>query len=408
MFSPTRAAGLDRLAAFLPSAGRHYAARRNYDTGAGAKTGVSLLSPYVRHRLITEEEVVAAILEAHSPSDAEKFIQEVCWRTYWKGWLEMRPAVWQQYRADVATLQHSLHKDSHLAARVTAAETGTTGIACFDTWARELVETGYLHNHTRMWFASIWIYTLDLPWQLGADFFMRHLLDGDAASNTCSWRWVCGLHTAGKTYLARPDNIEKYTGGRFAPYGDLATVALPVIEEFVVPKGTKIGPAGQVAVGKKVLLVITEDDLSPQSFPIERSAVAAVAGLRTAHAYPGTSARVADFKIRALADGMARAQAAFKCPVAVHDAEGPGASAYGLVMAQAAAHAADSIAVLDCPVGPTADQCRPVFAALKSAGWPVTRLRRAWDDALWPHATHGFFRLKEKIPTVIERLSLGA
>ena len=62
-----------------------------------------------------------------------------------------------------------------------------------------------------MWFASIWIFTLNLPWQLGADFFMQHLLDGDPASNTLSWRWVAGIQTKGKNYLARKSNIEKYS-----------------------------------------------------------------------------------------------------------------------------------------------------------------------------------------------------
>jgi deoxyribodipyrimidine photo-lyase len=66
-----------------------------------------------------------------------------------------------------------------------------------------------------MWFASIWIFTLGLPWRIGADFFYRHLLDGDAASNTLSWRWVAGLHTRGKAYAAESWNIEKFTGGRF-------------------------------------------------------------------------------------------------------------------------------------------------------------------------------------------------
>ena len=99
---------------------------------------------------------------------------------------------------------------------------GATGIDCFDAWARELVATGYLHNHARMWFASIWIFTLRLPWELGADFFLRHLIDGDPASNTLSWRWVAGLQTAGKTYLATAENIARFTGGRFAPQG-LAT-----------------------------------------------------------------------------------------------------------------------------------------------------------------------------------------
>ena len=62
-----------------------------------------------------------------------------------------------------------------------------------------------------MWFASIWIHTLELQWELGADFFLKHLLDGDPASNTLSWRWVAGIHTKGKNYIARKSNIEKYS-----------------------------------------------------------------------------------------------------------------------------------------------------------------------------------------------------
>ena len=92
---------------------------------------------------------------------------------------------------------------------------GRTGIDCFDTWVEELRETNYLHNHSRMWFASIWIFTLGLPWQLGARFFMRHLLDGDASSNTLSWRWVAGMHTNKKPYLASKENIDKFTVNRF-------------------------------------------------------------------------------------------------------------------------------------------------------------------------------------------------
>ena len=79
----------------------------------------------------------------------------------------------------------------------------------------ELKETGYLHNHARMWFASIWIFTLKLPWQLGADFFLKHLLDGDAASNTLSWRWVAGLQTKGKHYLATTWNINKFSAQKY-------------------------------------------------------------------------------------------------------------------------------------------------------------------------------------------------
>ena len=92
---------------------------------------------------------------------------------------------------------------------------GETQIECFNDWVKELKENNYLHNHTRMWFASIWIFTLNLPWQKGAEFFMKHLYDGDAASNTLSWRWVAGLQTKGKHYVAQSWNISKFTNNKF-------------------------------------------------------------------------------------------------------------------------------------------------------------------------------------------------
>ena len=80
---------------------------------------------------------------------------------------------------------------------------------------KELKENNYLHNHARMWFASIWIFTLKLPWQLGAEFFLQHLFDGDAASNTLGWRWVAGVQTKGKNYIAKEWNIKLFSDNRF-------------------------------------------------------------------------------------------------------------------------------------------------------------------------------------------------
>ena len=80
-FLPTRTAALERLSRFLPQAGATYAARRNFDLGAGRHSHVSTLSPYLRHRLITEAEVLQAVLARHSLRAAEKFVQEVYWRT---------------------------------------------------------------------------------------------------------------------------------------------------------------------------------------------------------------------------------------------------------------------------------------------------------------------------------------
>jgi deoxyribodipyrimidine photo-lyase len=399
---PTRSAGASQLAAFVPKAGRAYANGRNHDRGPGAHTNVSMLSPYVRHRLISEAEVVSAVRAKHSDEAAEKFIQEVCWRTYWKGWLELRPAVWQHYQQDVMRLQKSVGKDGDLAARLQAAETGNTGIACMDAWAHELTTTGYLHNHTRMWFASIWIYTLRLPWQLGADFFMRNLMDGDPASNTLSWRWVCGLQTAGKTYLARPSNIEDYTDGRFAPHGQLATDAPPMSDTFDMPAPVRLGRAGRSLSGERTVLLLTEEDLSPETWSVARGDVVAVVGLRTSQAYPGVSETVSRFKDGALADAVARAQDRFGCSAIVlpstHD------DIEGQIAEVAAKAMAVSLTTMAMPVGPTASAVAPILGRVAKAGYATHQLRREWDEMFWPHATHGFFRLKEKIPSVLAKL----
>jgi len=150
--TPTRAAALSAMADFTPAMGRRYENGRNYDRGPGNHKAVSVLSPYIRRRLLTEQEVVQAAAAAHGPENAGKFIEEVIWRSYFKGWLERRPAVWDSY---VQGLDHdiaALGKDRRLRRDVERAEAGQTGLACFDAWAQELVETGYLHNHARMWF----------------------------------------------------------------------------------------------------------------------------------------------------------------------------------------------------------------------------------------------------------------
>ena len=201
-FARTRELSLERLKAFLPHANQ-YAALRNYVTPDHSH--VSRLSPAIRHRLVTESEVIEKTLALYTLSRVEKFVQEVAWRLYWKGWLSLRPHIWRDY-CDALAEPHP----SETIERVQSIEAGHAAVAVMGYFARQLVETGYLHNHARMWFAGWWIHVERLPWQLGADFFHRHLLDADAASNTLSWRWVAGLQTRGKSYLPRRSNIEKY------------------------------------------------------------------------------------------------------------------------------------------------------------------------------------------------------
>ena len=154
-WTPIRADGEKIMAAFTPRMGRRYADGRNTDHGPGAHKAVSGLSPYVRRRLVTEQDLVATALAAHGPEDAEKFVQEIIWRGYFKGWLERRPQVWDSYRAGLEADLTALDRDRRLRRDIDRAMNGQTGLECFDAWATELVDTGYLHNHARMWFASM-------------------------------------------------------------------------------------------------------------------------------------------------------------------------------------------------------------------------------------------------------------
>lgn len=378
---PSRTAALESLAAFTPLMGRAYAEGRNFDPGPGKPAHVSALSPYIRHRLITEQEVLSAAIAAHGAEVADKFIQEVFWRSYWKGWLVQRPAVWDAYRARVAAGVQASPEGYQ------AAVTGQTGIACFDAWVQELIETGYLHNHARMWFASIWTFTLRLPWELGADFFLRHLLDGDAASNTLSWRWVAGLHTRGKHYVARAENIARYTGGRFAPHGALNEKPLPLQEpEAPAPRPISALPAPPRG---PVVLLLHEDDLHPESLPLAGLEVRRVVGLCCPEARSplGAAPLVQRFVAGALEDGLGRAARHFGVPaesVAFDD------------LPDILRH--EAVVMPEAPIGWVADALHP---------YGVAPLRRPWDAACWPLAGRGFFPFAQHIPRLCAELIQG-
>ena len=210
-FEPSREAALKKLNNFIESGLYNYSKLRNFDFGPNERSNISCLSPYITHGIISEKEVIKLSLKKFSFPKNEKFIQEVLWRIYWKGWLELRPNVWSDYLTDLKKLKQEYINNKNY---FDAIE-GKTKIQCFNIWVEELKNYNYLHNHTRMWFASIWIFTLGLPWQLGADFFMRYLYDGDCASNTLGWRWVAGIQTKGKNYVASEWNIKKFTNSRF-------------------------------------------------------------------------------------------------------------------------------------------------------------------------------------------------
>jgi deoxyribodipyrimidine photo-lyase len=384
-FPLTRANALERLDSFLPAAAGAYARLRNKEQGQGQHEHVSRLSAALRRRVISEEEVVSAVLERHSLAAAEKFVSEVFWRTYWKGWLEQRPEVWEQYLGSVQEARDALDAKAARRARYKAAVEGGTGIDCFDAWSAELEETGYLHNWARMQFASIWIFTLDLPWELGAAHMFDRLIDADPASNTLSWRWVAGLHTAGKAYLADPERIRSMTDGRYSPKG-LARAARIPSDSIVVPPPTPIRTAVLPDPGIPTLLLVTTEDLSMENIDtMRRLPVKAIALIK------GRS----EWDEIALGDALSRLAEIW-----------PEATDLGTVDPDRLADTAMAagcmqIATAFLPVGPVASSIAPYRADLAKSGVAFSESLRDWDRHGWPHCRKGFFALKEKIPALI-------
>jgi len=256
-FYTSREKALESLEIFANKDIVNYSSKRNYDFGPQNRKDISCLSPYITHRLISEYEVAKKVLSKHPYQNVEKFIQEIFWRVYWKGWLELRPKVWTDFVEDLKNIEKSSEYEK--------AIKGETNIDCFNDWIKELKENNYLHNHTRMWFASIWIFTLKLPWQKGAEFFLRELYDGDAASNTLSWRWVAGIQTKGKNYIAQNWNINKFTNNK---YKDLKLNENP--QPIIDQREYKILPIKIDVVEKKSdRLVFFENELDFKCFNID-------------------------------------------------------------------------------------------------------------------------------------------
>lgn len=384
----TREAALAALEDFLPLVPQ-YAARRGFVSADNRN--VSRLSPYLRRRVISEQEVVQRVLREYSFQAAEKFIQEVVWRTYWKGWLERYPHVWMACVDSETRLRGEL-QGQPWAELYERACRGETQLSFFNDWVHELAETGYLHNHARMWFASVWIFTLQLPWQLGAMFMYRHLLDGDPASNTLSWRWVAGLQTKGKSYLARADNIATYSHSRWQPrLGELAETVCAVHDDA----GIKEHRAHRVEYAplpeETYKVVTTDEDLS---FELEGDSIRRAQGVTLLSYRPehNESALVTEF----VRDLECDAQQRF-------GAEEMTAQGEPEVVSWAVAQGCKSIVVVMPPVGPNRTRALELMRLLSAQGLQCSMYQRHWDAELHGLADKGFFPFWERVKKRIGR-----
>ena len=175
-----------------------YGHTRNYLQG-----DVTYLSPYISRGVISPRQVAAAVLsKGYTPEQIQRFLQELAWREYFQRvWQQLGDDLFDDIRVNRTPLSSSLLP--------TAIATANTGIEALDQGIEMLYRTGYMHNHLRMYTASAVCNISKAYWKLPSQWMYYHLLDGDLASNTCSWQWVAGSFST-KKYYCNQENINKY------------------------------------------------------------------------------------------------------------------------------------------------------------------------------------------------------
>ena len=380
IFEASRAKAIDKLNSFVELNLTDYSKLRNFDFGPSKRSNISCLSPYITHGVINELEVIDKSLKKFSFAKNEKFIQEVLWRVYWKGWLELRPNVWSDYLIE---LEENRNDFKHNQNYQDAIE-GKTNIDCFNQWIIELKENNYLHNHTRMWFASIWIFTLELPWQLGAEFFMKHLYDGDAASNTLGWRWVAGVQTQGKHYLASEWNINKFTNNRFQNI-KLNENASPMFSNKTYPLNKKDFLNSEIVEDKTLLIFENNMSFEFSDFREHKFKKTLLISNSNENRIIKLSEKVLDFKANLLEDQKTRLEKkSINCEIInINDLKNISEDVYALY--------------------PTVGENLNFIQSsdLKN----INFLFRKLDQFSWQYCNKGFFNFKNYIPKIISNFN---
>lgn len=376
-----------QLKFFIHNKANKYSKMRNFDLGSLEKNFVSGLSPAITRRIIPEDYVVRKTLKTFSFNSVEKYIQEICWRTYWKGYLEHRPQIWKDYLNDLEKFE-SIKKRLDYANAIN----GTTSIDCYDAWCDELIQSNYLHNHTRMWFASIWIYTLNLPWQLGAEFFMSHLYDADPASNTLSWRWVAGLHTKDKQYFASAENIKKFTLNKYYPKDQIGISSIqPSNWKSYNPININIKRLH--GTEKIKYLLIHENDLSINKLPssdflfIQKESIKTIKRAKPVNHFINKALKSFEKDVK---------KANYKDIIFFNF------NNFDKIKKYLDSNGTDLIYSPYPTVGYVNDTMKEIE---KNKRLKFEFFNSEWDQLFWPHAKKGFFKLKKQIKTIIKDLN---
>ena len=376
-FTTSRLAALDRLNKFIEGDISNYNSKRNFDYGVDNRRNVSCLSPYITHRLITEYETTKLVLLKHPFKKVDKFIQEIFWRVYWKGWLEMRPSVWTDFIEDIKMIQED--------EKYIKAINGETEIECFNDWVKELKDFNYLHNHTRMLFASIWIFTLKLPWQKGAEFFMKHLYDGDAASNTLSWRWVAGLQTKGKHYVAQAWNISKFSNNRYKNV-KLNESALPIMDK----REYKLKPINiNKSDALNEVLILFENDLCIETLSLKNYSEIFLILLSNKKRKIQIEDKVLNYKKKLIEDQASRHKK------------------IKLIDEKTLEEKLVSLKKFDVIYPSVGENLSYLKKLIKNKDLNLNYITREGDEYCWQFSTKGYFNFKSNIPKIFQKLKLS-
>jgi deoxyribodipyrimidine photo-lyase len=202
----------------------HYATSRNYVDG-----GVSKLSPYISRGVISLPFIKDRILSRATPTEAHRFIYELCWREYFQ-------RIWFQHGNKIFADFNSTQAPVHHTQMVDVLTKASTGIDTIDSNLNTLFKTGYIHNHVRMYTASIACNIARAHWFAPASWMYYHLLDGDLASNMLSWQWVAGTFSS-KKYYCNQENINKYCNSN--QINTFLDTTYEALNDLVVPETLK-------------------------------------------------------------------------------------------------------------------------------------------------------------------------
>jgi deoxyribodipyrimidine photo-lyase len=218
MFVPAHSAVRALIDAIDPDA---YARTRNFVDGA-----VTRLSPYITHGMVSLPEVLTAV-SARQPVHAQhKLVYEFGWREYFRH-------VWRMRGEGIFSSLHPgpLPDVAYTTYVPGDILEGTTGVPVIDKAVHTLYQTGYLHNHARMWLASYVVHVRKVHWRAGADWLYGYLLDGDLASNHLSWQWVAGTGST-KPYLFNADNVARYAAEEWHSFGTIVDNTYEALEQL--------------------------------------------------------------------------------------------------------------------------------------------------------------------------------